>query len=588
MWYPQDEPTIHWWKVGPGDVREVVSEEGLDQGCPLASPAFGVSTCRPAARALEAILREDPTASLLQFADDTHVHTEPANLSRAHRAISDDLAKAGLSPNIAKTEVWTPKADTDLGDWERSRVPSLRCLGAFLEDDGIAWSGPGLGGETSEELERAAAKLEAYADRLCELQEAGLTMQLSQALLRYASVGGPQHVLMCKAVSRDQAEAYDARVRICWEKVVAITFTDSAWSRATLPLKMGGIAPGTVADRASAAFITATTRTLPEVLRRTGLGSVSAVRLAAPSLDNRIIGAAADLVDRGVEGNRIPLTEESPHVAPRQKDLVDRVHKERYRDLLGVLDDSGRGQLRSASGPGAASFLTLPTQQNHYVEDTLFRVAVVRRLGGRILPKDDRHAPHCALYGGRGRCNEPLDPGGIHANQCKMGGFVVRRHDRIVRWLAEWLADRVETEVLVEQATPVDGEPKGRLDVTLESNGRRLWIDVAVVTVMTFSDTDRLRRANVDGAAARREESRKKAAYKALATPFVVEALGRPGDTARSVLGRFAADQGRGVSADVSAAWQTLSAIVQSDTSALELRACGYVPSDWTGAGYSF
>ena len=240
VWYPQDEPTIHWWKVGPGDVREVVSEEGLDQGCPLASPAFGISTCRPVARALEAILREDPTASLLQFADDTHVHTEPANLSRAHQAISDEWAKAGLSLNIAKTEIWTPRADTELGDWERRRVPSLRCLGAFLEDDGIAWSGPGLGGETSEELERAAAKLEAYADRLCELQEAGLTMQLSQALLRYASVGGPQHVLMCKAVSRDQAEAYDARVRICWEKVVGIAFTDSAWSRATLPLKMGG------------------------------------------------------------------------------------------------------------------------------------------------------------------------------------------------------------------------------------------------------------------------------------------------------------------------------------------------------------
>ena len=320
-------------------------------------------------------------------------------------------------------------------------------------------------------------KLEAYAARLCELQKAGLTMQLSQALLRYASVGGPQHVLMCKAVNRDQAEAYDTRVRICWEKVIGIAFTDGAWSRATLPLKMGGIAPGTVADRASAAFITATTRTLPEVLRRTGLGSVPAVRLAAPSLDNRIIGAAADLVNRGVEENRIPLTEESPHVAPRQKDLVDRVHKERYRDLLGVLDDSGRGQLRSASGPGAASFLTLPTQQNHYVEDSLFRVAVVRRLGGRVLPKTDRHAPHCALHGGRGRCNEPLDAGGIHANRCEMGGFVVRRRDRIVRWLAEWLADRVETDVLVEQATPVDGEAKGRPDITLESNGRRLWID---------------------------------------------------------------------------------------------------------------
>ena len=134
----------------------------------------------------------------------------------------------------------------------------------------------------------------------------------------------------------------------------------------------------------------------------------------------------------------------------------------------------------------------------------------------------------------------------------------------------------------------MEGEAKGRLDITLESNGRRLWIDVAVVTVMTISDSDKLRRANVDGAAARQEEGRKKNAYSALATSFVVEALGRPGDTARSVLGRFAADQGRGVSADVAAAWQTLSAIVQGDTSALELRACGYIPSDWAAAEFAF
>ena len=277
---------------------------------------------------------------------------------------------------------------------------------------------------------------------------------------------------------------------------------------------------------------------------------------------------------------RIPFTEEGPNRAPRQKDLADRIHKKRYNDLLDVLDGSGRGQLRSASGPGSASFLALPTQQNHVVEDSLLLVAVVRRLGGRVIPKDDKHAPHCALLGGRGRCNMPLDSGGMHANQCKNGGYVVRRHDRIVRWLVEWLTNRVGTDVLIEQAMPVDGETTGRLDITLGSSGRKLWIDAAVVTVMTTSTVDRLKRSRIDGAAARQEEGRKKTTYRGLATPFVVEALGRPGDTARSILGHFAADQGQGISADVSAAWQTLSAIVQADTSALELRACGYTPSD--------
>ena len=125
-------------------------------------------------------------------------------------------------------------------------------------------------------------------------------MQLSQALLRYAAVGGPQHILMCKAVGGEQSVTYDARVGGCWERVLGITFIDGSWSRASLPLKLGGIAPGTVGDRASAAYISATTRTLSEVMRGTDMGGVTALRQAAPGFDRRITGATADLSTRGL------------------------------------------------------------------------------------------------------------------------------------------------------------------------------------------------------------------------------------------------------------------------------------------------
>ena len=171
-WYPRDEPTVHWWRVGPGDVRDVLAEDGLDQGCPLACPAFGVSTCRLAARALDIILKEDPTASLLKFADDTHIHVEPDKLTKAHEAVSAEWAKDGFGLNVTKRDLWTPKSATGLRNWEDRGVASLKRLGAFLEDDGIAWAGLGFGGETSEELGRAAAKLDSYAARLRELQSA--------------------------------------------------------------------------------------------------------------------------------------------------------------------------------------------------------------------------------------------------------------------------------------------------------------------------------------------------------------------------------------------------------------------------------
>ena len=156
-------------------------------------------------------------------------------------------------------------------------------------------------------------------------------------------------------------------------------------------------------------------------------------------------------------------------------------------------------------------------------------------------------------------CGRPLDNGGIHVNRCKKGGHVIRRHDRVVRWLAGWIEDRIGSQVLVEQAVAAEGEEEDRLDLTLESGGRRLWLDVAIVNVMTVNPGERLRRAMLDGAAARHEEGAKRSRYRGLATPFVIEAHGRPGDFARSVISRFARDSELGSSTDVARAWQSFS-----------------------------
>ena len=56
-------------------------------------------------------------------------------------------------------------------------------------------------------------------------------------------------------------------------------------------------------------------------------------------------------------------------------------------------------------------------------------------------------------------------------NQCKKGGYVIRRHDRVVRWLAGWIEDRIGSQVLIEQSVAADGEEEDRLDLTLESGG---------------------------------------------------------------------------------------------------------------------
>ena len=223
----------------------------------------------------------------------------------------------------------------------------------------------------------------------------------------------------------------------------------------------------------------------------------------------------------------------------------------------------------------------MPTQQDHGVENTLFRAAVAKRLGGHVTPKDEGTPPVCHLVGREGRCGTALDPERVHQNQCKCGGFISRRHDRISKFLHGWLQDgRSDSDVLLEQLVAGADQGEGdRLDVTFESGGRRIWLDVAVVTTYTTSRRDRARRAKVPGAAARAEEAHKRSRYRGLATPFVIEAGGRPGDSARTIIAKYAVDKGDGESMDVASAWQSLSAIIQADTADVELRACGWGPA---------
>ena len=157
-----------------------------------------------------------------------------------------EWARAGLRLNVGRTKVFAPDPGFSMGDWARSRVSVLKCLGADLTDDGVAWEHPTQGGTPNDGLARAAIKITTYAHRLRELEDSGLSIQLAQSLLRYATVGGPQHILMCKLLTPEQAAAYDAAVCGAWQLVLGLDMTDDNWERATYPLKRGGLATGTV------------------------------------------------------------------------------------------------------------------------------------------------------------------------------------------------------------------------------------------------------------------------------------------------------------------------------------------------------
>ena len=191
-----------------------------------------------------------------------------------------------------------------------------------------------------------------------------------------------------------------------------------------------------------------------------------------------------------------------------------------------------------------------PTDLKVVIDDERFDVAVARRLGGGLRPVQGR----------------PV-------NTSTVGSQVIERYDRIVRWLARWLAEgRTSTLPEIEQVLPSEN---GRLDLTFVQDGRQWWVDVAVTSAPTTCARSQAARAKTDGRAARDEEAVKRNRYRQMAHPFVMEAHGRPGPAAVAFMRGFAGDGATGASQSIADAWAALSSILQSGSAWIEMKSYG-------------
>ena len=118
-------------------------------------------------------------------------------------------------------------------------------------------------------------------------------------------------------------------------------------------------------------------------------------------------------------------------------------------------------------------------------------------------------------------------------------------------------------------------EEAGRLDLVFQDAGTTVWVDVAVTSAVTSNERTLQARARSDGAAARAEESVKRSRYHSRATPFVLEADGRPGGSAKSFIRRYAQTASEEHSTSAAHAWICLSSVLQSGNADIELQAWG-------------
>ena len=235
--------------------------------------------------------------------------------------------------------------------------------------------------------------------------------------------------------------------------------------------------------------------------------------------------------------------------------------------------DAASARFRSCGGPGAGGFLIAPADDSTCMTDVSFKIAVTRRLGGCLRPTIQGTGPACQHRGRNGICGRSLDPGGCHASICCVGGHVIARHDALNRWLQRWLCEgRTHSIPRLEQVLP---EEAGRLDLVFQDAGTTVWVDVAVTSAVTSNIRSLRARARSDGAAARAEEAIKRSRYHSRATPFVLEADGRPGASAQTFVQRYSQIASEGYSTAPAHAWTCISSMLQSGNADIELQAWG-------------
>jgi hypothetical protein len=393
-------------------------------------------------------------------------------------------------------------------------------------------------------------------------------MQHGFALHRTFSDGAVTHLLRAGVVSLADGQRWDAEVVAFWAAELGRSFSPSQAAQLFLPLRLGGCGYQSAEWRRSAAFLGSWELCLSLVARGAGFTSAASFRDSCPFLVQAVASAVAELALPSYLFDWTLLFASS--VRRRQKQLASDVHEAKHRHLLLLSSEADQVDIRSAGGPGAGHFLLAPDDASHVMSDTHFGVALRRRLrfahaAASAVPSTPSHCQH--RYPSGDLCGAELDSLGHHSGSCEVGGGVKFGHDTVVRWLAGWVErvsgrrtameqwvsqwDEVEQArdetgaLLFDRATgqPVLKVKHARLDVAfVDREGRRCYVDVAIVNASTSSDRLRAQRAATDGAAAADGVRGKRSRYRAEKHPecpmvaFVVEALGRLSDDAQTLL----------------------------------------------------
>ncbi len=460
------------------DGNLIPSTNGIQQGDPLGPPLFAM-TIHDASDNLHSPFN-------VWYLDDITLGGDCEKVTHDLSIIIPKLESYGLHLNSKKCEITNLNIDPTKFDEIKKNVEELTGVATTTTLDSLELLGAPIKlNAIRSKLEACVGQFNLMCQRLKLLDSHPAFFLLSHCL------GMPKASYLLRSspcyLVPDMMNMFDDNMRAAAENICNVKFDDTSWSRATLPIRYGGIGLRSPSDLALPCYTSSlsTSDALVNKILSTSTGFTDDIK--------------EHMHDTWQESHNINLSTPGPY---HQRELDELLIKPKITKILDSCDQYQRASALAASHPHSGAWLTaLPIPANGcLLTNETFQIGVCQRVLAKLC-----HKHTC-------RCGKEVDEYGLHPLSCSKSAGRFPRHTELNAIVRRALQSAGIPSLL----EPVgldreDGKRPDGMTIMPFSSGKSLVWDATCVD--TFSNSAILDSATKPGSAAESAERLKLAKY---------------------------------------------------------------------------